>query len=99
MKEPLKHISIALGVLILLAIFPLPYGYYTFLRLTVFIGGLFLAYCFYQRRNVSLVLILVSIVILFNPFIPIYLTREIWLAIDLICAGSFFCIRKLISGG
>lgn len=95
MKEPLKTTSIVLGVLLLLAIFQFPYGYYTFLRLAVFVGGSFLAYQLYQLKSVSLAIALVCIAILFNPLIPVYLSRETWLPIDLVSSGIFFYIGKL----
>lgn len=90
MKKPLKNITIVLGVLLLLAIFPLTYGYYTFLKLAVFVGGSFLAYQFYQQKNAGWAVVLASMAILFNPIIPVYLTREAWLPIDLLCGGLLF---------
>lgn len=97
MKEPLKTISITLGVLLSLAIFPFPYGYYSFLRLAVFVGGSFLSYQLYQHKSVGWAVVLACIAILFNPLIPVYLTREIWLPIDLICAVLFFVTSQQIN--
>ncbi|MDY0388017.1 MAG: hypothetical protein RBT65_12995 [Methanolobus sp.] len=98
MKEPLKIVNIALGVLLLLAILPFPYGYYTFLRLAVFIGGSFLAYQLYLRESVGWAVVLACMAILFNPLIPVYLTREIWLPIDLLCAGLLFYTSFTLKG-
>jgi len=97
MKEPLKIINIVLGVLLLLAILPFPYGYYTFLRLAVFIGGSFLAHQLYQRESIGWAVVLACIAILFNPLIPVYLSREAWFPIDLVSSGIFFYIGKLSS--
>lgn len=91
-----KAVSTVVGVLLLIAILPLPYGYYTFLRLVVFISGLFLAYRFYEQKQSGWAILLTGIALFFNPVIPIYLAREGWLPIDLISAGLFFYARFLV---
>lgn len=85
-----KIIAYIIGALLLLAILPLPYGYYTFLRLSVFLAGSFLAYKSYQSAQFGWAISFVSVAILFNPLIPIYLSRAEWLPIDLLCASLFF---------
>jgi len=85
-----KTISYIIAALLLLAIFPFPYGYYTFLRLTVFSGGIFFAHQSYRLEQFGWAIGMVIVAVLFNPLIPIYLSRETWLPIDLICAGIFF---------
>ena len=72
----------------LLAVLPLPYGFYTFLRLAVSVAGVFAAIEL-RREDNFLWLLFGAIVLLFNPIIPIYLTREVWFPIDLIVAGCF----------
>ena len=92
-----KNISIKLPivasiVLLLLAILPLPYGYYTFLRLVVCPTAIFLAWISYKRQRASWMWGMTLIGILFNPFIPIYFGRELWIIIDIVIAvvfGSF----------
>ncbi|MDC0564565.1 hypothetical protein OAP51_07215 [Alphaproteobacteria bacterium] len=76
------------GLLCLLAVLPLPYGFYTFLRLAVSIAGVFSAIELKREEN-FLWLFFGAIVLLFNPIIPIYLTREVWFPIDLFVAGCF----------
>ncbi|MBP9781079.1 hypothetical protein KBC89_00295 [Candidatus Woesebacteria bacterium] len=93
MKEPIKAVAIIVGFLLLLAILPLPYGYYTFLRLTVFVSSLFLAYQLYVKKRLNLSIVLTGLALLFNPVIPVYLSREFWLPIDLVSAGIFFYLR------
>lgn len=99
MKEPIKTVAPIVGFLLLLAILPLPYSYYTFLRLTVFVSSLFLAYQLYEKKSHGLSLVLVGLALLFNPLIPVYLSREAWLPIDLVSAGLLFYVGHHASKG
>ncbi len=89
---------IAIGMLVL-AVPPIwPYGYYTLLRIVVCGVAVYATYVGY---NVGLRIFLVSwifIALLFNPIIPIYLTKEIWVLIDIIVAiiflVSIFILRR-----
>lgn len=92
MKEPTKTIATIVGFLLLIAILPLPYGYYTFLRLMVFGGGLFLAYQLYEQKLSSWSVAMAVLAVLFNPFIPVYLSRGVWLPIDIVGATIFFLV-------
>lgn len=79
------------AVALLIALAPLPYGYYTLLRIIICGAAAFIAYSIYQRQQaVSLwVLAMSGLAILFNPLIPIHLSREIWVPIDAISAVVF----------
>ncbi len=90
MKEFLKTITIISIFLLLFAILPLPYGYYTFLRLVIFICSSILAYNFYRFNSQGWSVIFGLISLIFNPIIPIYLDKRIWISIDIISAGLFF---------
>jgi len=67
------------------AIAPLPYGYYTLLRFVVCIAVVWIAVLDYQRtKSVGLWTVVFGIAaIAFNPFVPVYLTRDIWFFLDL----------------
>lgn len=95
MKESAKIVAAIVGFLLLIALLPLPYGYYTFLRLTVFMSSLFLVYQLSEMKEHKISAILALLAILFNPFIPVYLSRELWMPIDLISAGFFLYIAKI----
>ena len=95
MKDIDKSITTIIGAMLLFAVFPLPYGYYIFLRLIVFVGSLFLAYKLYEKELSGWLVVMILVGILFNPIIPVYLSREVWLFIDLVCAGLFFYISNL----
>jgi hypothetical protein len=86
-----KTIFITCGLLLFVAAFNLPIGYYTFLRISVFIGAFFVIMN-YKNKGVSLWQILFGLIgILFNPIFPIYLhSKQTWTFIDLACGLLFF---------
>ena len=101
--------SLALFLLIpavLLIIAPLvsfPYGFYTLLRLIVSITSGFIIYHSYKGaggvNEISIIFAL--ILILYNPFVPVHLSREIWMPINFITSAvyiyGFFKIKKIIN--
>ena len=99
-KHNLKVPYIAVSLLSLIALLELPYGYYTFLKIAVTLCASITAYLLYEKDNKHLVFWLcVCVAILFNPVIPIHLTREIWSAFNVLVAGlfgflAFKCLTK-----
>jgi hypothetical protein len=79
------------ATLLVMAIFPLPYGYYTFLRIVVTLAAGAAAVVSYRAagRIQGITVLAVIIAIAFNPIVPVFLTRELWLPIDLLAAGFF----------
>jgi len=68
-----------------LAMAPLPYGYYTLLRLIVCGGSvIFSVFGWHYRRPIAYLSVLMAI--LFNPLIPVHLDKEAWAVIDFITA-------------
>ncbi len=84
--------------MLVVAILPLPYGYYTFLRLVVTLAAAVTAYVDYQSsRSLSRRVIVMGLVaLLFNPVVTVALNRSTWLPIDLLTAGLFayMALRK-----
>ena len=78
------------AVLLCLGVLSLPYGYYTLLRIIVTIAAIINAYNFLEESNMEKVYLFGFLAILFNPLIPIYLGKELWILIDLAAAGIFF---------
>lgn len=71
--------------LLLLALCPLPYGYYTFLRIIVCIWGCCKSFHFFDSQNSGFFAFLTAgIAILYNPLIPIHLSRDIWTGINIV---------------
>ena len=78
------------AVMLFLAIFSFPIGYYTLLRLVVSLTAGIL--CFNLNKDDKFFLTVVSgiIALLFNPVYPIYLgDKSIWMPIDIITACFF----------
>ena len=77
-----------------------PYGYYKLLRVVVCLAAAYVAYLGYDSRRFWATWLFGLIVILFNPIIPVHLTREIWQPIDVgsailfIGTGFFFRTGK-----
>lgn len=79
----------AIAVASLVAIFPLPYGYYTLLRIVVTIGCIVYLVSNYEGELTRGVVTFGIILILFNPLIPIWLSKPIWIPIDIVVACVF----------
>jgi len=86
---------------LLIAILPMPYGYYTLMRLVVMVSAIVVAAVAYASaggiRWPTVVFGIVSL--LFNPFVPVHLSRDIWFPIDLSVAALFayFAFRRIPS--
>ena len=78
------------AALLFIAIFGLPYNYYTFLRFVVTGFSLYAAFGLSEKGNVNF-WVMLSIAILFNPLIPIHLSKDTWILINII-AGSYFSV-------
>jgi len=75
--------------MLLVALAPLPYGYYTLLRIVVGAATGYLAWSHASRLRLDAwVFILGGIAVLFNPIIPIHLGREVWTFIDVAAAAA-----------
>jgi len=72
-----------------------PYGFFTLLRFVVFTISAYIAWMLYKVNNEKMVWFFGFFAILFNPFIPIHLNREIWIVIDLI-VGIFMIVSVFI---
>lgn len=93
-----KILWIAPIALLVAALLPLPGACYTFLRLSVCAASLFLAYQHFVHEDAidKWVILLGAVAILYNPLVPIYLTREIWTVLNLITAAFFALHLRLV---
>lgn len=100
MKINLEQISIEgfleiiLTILLLLCLFPMPYGYYNIVRFIAMIAFGFLCYDYYNRNVRSLAITFGCLAILFQPFAKIALGRTIWNIVDV--AVALFLIILLV---
>ncbi|MDA1284761.1 MAG: hypothetical protein O3C61_07530 [Proteobacteria bacterium] len=76
------------AILLFLAFLELPYGYYTLLRLVVTGVSLYAAFGLLEKGSVNF-WVMLAIAVLFNPLIPVHLSKEIWIPIDII-VGIYF---------
>lgn len=87
----IKWISIIAGVLLILAI-PTgwPYDFYIILRWVISVSSAIVAYGFYKSKLQAWTFVFGALVFLFNPILPVYLSKSSWVLIDLIAAILFF---------
>lgn len=86
----LKIPYIMVMALSLIALAPMPYGYYTLLKIAVTGCAIITAYLKYHADDKGFLFWLcVAVAILFNPIIPIFLTREIWMIFNIAITGLF----------
>lgn len=68
------------AILLFIGVFPLPYDYYMLLRVIVFISALYIV----SHNKDEWLYVFLGIAILFNPVFPIYLSKPLWIPIDII---------------
>ena len=91
----MKALLIICMGLLFIAIFKLPIGYYSFLRIVVTIGSVAVVVTEFNKELNIWVISFGILAILFNPIIPIYFNnRSVWAPIDLI-GGVLFLIKSI----
>lgn len=85
--------------MLLVALAPgLPYGYYTLLRWVCCAVFVLLAYLAWSVEKPAGTWVLGFFALLFNPLVPVYLGREVWVVLDVIAAvviaGSTWLLYK-----
>jgi hypothetical protein len=78
----------SIAALVLAVVVPLPYGFYTLLRLVVCGSAAYMAVRTAQRRS-AWMWVMVGVALLFNPLVPVLLAREVWRVLDLLAAAIF----------
>lgn len=97
----LKIVLIVTMVLLIFGVFNLPYGFYDFLKDSVFWGSIYIIYKIkdINERNVLIFIILFGIgIVIFNPILKVELSKGIWIVIDVLYTmiyGLFYlyCIK------
>lgn len=87
----IKWLCLISGGLLLLAI-PTgwPYDFYILLRWAICISSIIVAYNFYASKVQAWALIFGAVAFLFNPIMPIYLSKSTWVVFDFIVAILYF---------
>jgi len=95
MDKKLLYIPAAV---LFIGVFPLPIGYYTLLRLVVTAAAAYIAYDTFQTDKQSgWIWVFGFVAILFNPLIPIYLDKELWMIIDFAVAVLFIIYSRKVA--
>lgn len=71
---------------LVIAIAPLPYGYYTFLRIAVTVIAIGVAVISARNQKTGWIWAAAPIALLWNPIFPVYLSRQAWAPIDVFAA-------------
>lgn len=73
------------------ALLRLPYDYYTLLRIGITAAAIWAIFLSYQRTQKygGTAVVGLTIALLFNPIIPIHLSRALWFPVDLAAAAWF----------
>lgn len=86
--RPVFYVSLVAALLLVIAVFPLEYGYYIFLRLAITAAAIWIAIAAGRNSQGGWVAAGVIMALLFNPFIPVWLSKGVWIPIDLAGAVS-----------
>jgi len=98
MLEKRPHLIPALiaAAMLLGALGHWPYGYYQLLRFVTCGVAVYVAYMAYSWQKIWAVWLFGFVALLFNPLIPIHLSRELWQPIDIVCAALFIVIAFVL---
>ena len=81
-----QKIQLAGAAILLLCVFPLPYGFFTIVRVVTTVISLYLAYTYFTQDKKELAITFTIVAVLFQPFIKLALGREIWQVVDVVVA-------------
>lgn len=79
---------IAMGILFI-ALLRMPYGYYMFLKIFIFLACIANAYVYNNVKNLLNLIVFIILAIIYNPIIPIHLDRSLWVIINILTIIPF----------
>ena len=88
-------ICIALAAIMLLSLFPWPYGFYVLVRFIAMASFGYMAYSFYIEGRMSYAIAAGILALLFQPFAKIALGRDVWQVVDAL-VGLFLIVFVFI---
>ena len=85
----------------IIGIFPMPIGYYTLLRLVVFVSALYFCFKIYENNKKvsgnSELWFFGLVALLYNPILPVYLyIKLIWTIINIFTIYLFYKYKNII---
>jgi hypothetical protein len=84
------------SVILLGALGDWPYGYYQLLRWVTCGAAVWVALLSYDWEKKWATVVFAIVAVLFNPLLPIHLTRDLWQPIDVVCAVLFFVFGLIL---
>lgn len=72
--------------------FKVPYAFYNIIRLFAFSSLAYIVYYLFRKKELILSFIVILPTIIYNPLSPIFLTRNIWISVDIIIILILFII-------
>ena len=91
MKQ-LHKIGLGVAIALLICLFPMPYGYYTLVRVIVMVFFGCLAFSFNKEGKTNYAIAFGSVALLFQPFFKTALGREMWNIVDVIVAVALLIL-------
>ena len=88
-RRPHMVPCVVVAVMLVIALGDHHRDYYTFLRYVVCVTGAFTAWRAYVWDRPWAIWLMGGLALLFNPFVPIQLNREIWKVVDIFAAAVF----------
>lgn len=86
MKSPIKIAGGVLAGLLLLCLFPMPYGYYTLVRFVSMVVFAVMAFVYFSEENKTLGVVFSALALLFQPLVKISLGKGVWNVVDVLVA-------------
>lgn len=85
-KQTVAFVYGGIAAVLLLCLFDMPYGFYTFVRFSATAAFCYFAFKAYESGNKDRMILFIALAVLFQPFIKIPLGRVIWNIVDVIVA-------------
>lgn len=95
---PPAALAIVSGMLILGAA-PMPYGYYSLLRLVACAGFVWAAMVAYEKRRQVVPWVFAVLALLFNPLFKVHLPKDTWAVIDFASGLLLLVNFRLLNAG
>lgn len=87
-----KFLLPIIAIMMLVCLFPMPYGYYQITRFVSTVVFAYLAYTKYKENNDELMFMYGAFAVLFQPFLTIKLGRGMWNLVDVVIAAILLYI-------
>lgn len=94
MKKPALLFTGLVMTMLVLALAPMPYGYYLLLRVVACTYFVYMALSLQAVKTGNTVFIAWTLAAIYNPFLTVNLNREMWSIINVISAVVSFNLAK-----